>query len=66
MIDNNVKFDAIGMQAHMQTKSSTLSENELWNLMESFKPLGKKKFSLLSFQSQAQLNSMIGKIIKNF
>lgn len=57
MIDNNVKFDAIGMQAHMQTRSSTLSENELWNLMESFKPLGKKiQFTELSVTSSVKFN----------
>jgi GH35 family endo-1,4-beta-xylanase len=40
-IENNVGYQAIGMQAHMQTIDNIFSEQELWNLLDKFAPLKK-------------------------
>ena len=35
------RFDAIGIQTHMHTKKSRLSQSELWKLLEDYKVFGK-------------------------
>ena len=35
------QFDAIGIQTHMHTKKSRLSQSELWKLQEDYKVFGK-------------------------
>ena len=40
-IDQNVGYQAIGMQAHMQTHANVFDEQELWDLVSTFTPLGK-------------------------
>ena len=40
-IEKGVGFQAIGMQAHMQTQDNVLEEQELIDLIDSFVPLGK-------------------------
>ncbi len=35
------QFDAIGIQTHMHTKKSRLSQSELWKLLEDYKVFGK-------------------------
>jgi endo-1,4-beta-xylanase len=40
-IEQNVGYQAIGMQAHMQTHDKVFDEQELWDLVSSFTPLGK-------------------------
>lgn len=40
-VKNDVKYDAIGMQAHMQTNDNVLSEEELIDQVENFAPLQK-------------------------
>jgi len=41
-IKQDVGYQAIGMQAHMQTHDNVFTEDELWDLVNSFTPLGKK------------------------
>ena len=40
-IDQEVGFQAIGMQAHMQTQDNVLEEQEIIELIDSFVPMGK-------------------------
>lgn len=40
-IEQNVGYQAIGMQAHMQTHDKVFEEQELWDLVSTFTPLGK-------------------------
>ena len=40
-IDQEVGFQAIGMQAHMQTQDNVLEEQEIIELIDSFAPMGK-------------------------
>lgn len=40
-IEQNVGYQAIGMQAHMQTHDNVFEEQELWDLVSTFNPLGK-------------------------
>lgn len=40
-VEQNVGYQAIGMQAHMQTHDNVLEEQELWDLISTFTPLGK-------------------------
>lgn len=40
-IEQEVGYQAIGMQAHMQTQDNVLEEQELIDLIDSFDPLGK-------------------------
>ena len=40
-IEQNVGYQAIGMQAHMQTHDNVFEEQELWDLVSTFTPLGK-------------------------
>ena len=41
MVDQEVGYHAIGMQAHMQTYDNVLEEQELMDLLDLFLPLGK-------------------------
>ena len=40
-IEKKVGYQAIGMQAHMQTHDNVFEEQELWDLVSTFTPLGK-------------------------
>ena len=40
-VEQNVGYQAIGMQAHMQTHDNVFEEQELWDLVSTFIPLGK-------------------------
>lgn len=57
-IEQNVGYDAIGMQAHMQTHDNVFSEDELWNLVNTFTPLGKQiQFTEVTVTSSKLFNN---------
>ena len=57
-IEQNVGYHAIGMQAHMQTHDNVFSEDELWNLVNTFTPLGKKiQFTEVTVTSSKLFNN---------
>jgi GH35 family endo-1,4-beta-xylanase len=54
-ISNNVSFDAIGIQTHMHNMADTLSEQRLWDALETYarygKPLQLSEISILSCET---------------
>jgi len=40
-VEEGINFQAIGIQAHMQTDDNILSEKELWNILEDYSIFGK-------------------------
>lgn len=58
MTENDVPYQAIGMQAHMQTFDGILSESQLWELLESFAVYDKEiQFTELSITSSPKFNN---------
>lgn len=58
MTDNDIPYQAIGMQAHMQTFDGIFSESELWDLLESFSVYDKEiQFTELSITSSPKFNN---------
>ena len=52
-------YQAIGMQAHMQTFDGIFSESELWELLESFSVYNKEiQFTELSITSSPKFNQL--------
>lgn len=43
-LENDVSFDAIGIQTHMHAETQSFSEESLWSALESFKQYGKPIF----------------------
>ncbi len=57
-IEQNVGYHAIGMQAHMQTHDNLFTEDALWNLVNTFTPLGKKiQFTEVTVTSSKLFNN---------
>ena len=55
--DNGVHYDAVGMQAHMQTHAGVLSEHALWKLLTDYESLGKDiQFTELTVTSSRRFN----------
>ena len=56
-IDNNFGYSAIGMQAHMQTHKNVYSEHQLWDLLNTYEPLGKNiQFTEITVTSSSLFN----------
>ena len=55
--DHGVEYDAVGMQAHMQTNAGVLSEDALWKLLTDYESLGKDiQFTELTVTSSRRFN----------
>ena len=55
--DHGVEYDAVGMQAHMQTNAGVLSEDALWKLLNDYESLGKDiQFTELTVTSSRRFN----------
>ena len=57
-IDEKINFQAIGMQAHMQTEDGILSEDDLWSLMQEYSKFKKDiQFTEITVTSSKRFNN---------